>query len=247
MLSSTDRYPGYRFRKDAVAYAVWLYHRFTSSLRDVQGILFERGVVVSQETLRQWGEKFGPEYVEKLRRREPMRGGTWHLDETAVKLGREQHWLIVAPLGAGLVIPILWRAVDRYGYVPDILLQEHHDKEAAERFFERLLDCLKYVPKRVMTDKLRSYAAALRELPLTGGEHEEVREAARQDNLNQAVTSADPRAGEAAAPFPLAAWYATLLNRSCPCLQPTRLPRPAYPPTNTVTNRMTPFGLEPTS
>ena len=57
MLSSTDRYPGYRFPSDVIAYTVWLYHRFTLSLENVQEILFERGVVVSHETLRQWGKK----------------------------------------------------------------------------------------------------------------------------------------------------------------------------------------------
>ena len=160
MFSSTDRYRGYRFPKDVIAYAVWLYHRFTLSLRNVQEILFERGVIVSHETLRQWSKKFGPEYATRLRRREPRRGDTWHLDEVAIKLGEKQHWL--------------WRAVDQDGYVLDIVLQEHRDAEAAKRFFRRLLDGLKYVPKRVVTDKLRSYGAALRELPeLAGVEHEE--------------------------------------------------------------------------
>ena len=170
MPSSTDRYPGYRFPRDVIAYAVWLYHRFTLSLRNVQEILFERGVVVSHESLRQWGVKFGPEYVEKLRRREPKRGDAWHMDEVAVKLGKKQHWL--------------WRAVDGDGYVLDVLLQERRDKGAAKRFFERLLSGLRYVPKKIVTDKLRSYAAALRELPeLAAVEHEEVRAAARQNNL----------------------------------------------------------------
>ena len=170
MLCSTDRHPGYRFPKDVIAYAVWLYHRFTLSLRNVQEILFERGVVVSHETLRRWGKKFGPKYAETLRRREFRRGDTWHLDEVAIKLGEKQHWL--------------WRAVDQGGYVLDIFLQEHRDAEAAERFFRRLLGGLKYVPKRVVTDKLRSYAAALRDIPeLAAVGHEEVRAAARQNNL----------------------------------------------------------------
>ena len=170
MLASTDRYPGYRFPKDIIAYALWLYHRFTLSLRDVQEILFERGIVVSHETLRQWGKKFGPEYVNKLRRREPRRGDTWHLDEMTIKFAGKTQWL--------------WRAVDQDGFVLDILLQEQRDTAAAKAFFEKLLDGLAYVPKKIVTDKLRSYAAALRELPeFAGVEHVLVRAAARQNNL----------------------------------------------------------------
>ena len=170
MFSLTDRSPGYRFPKDVIAYAVWLYHRFNLSLRNVQEILFERGITVSHETLRQWSKKFGPEYATGLRRREPRRGDTWHLDEVAIKLDEEQHWL--------------WRATDQDGYVLDILLQERRDTGAAKRFFERLLGGLKVAPKQIVTDKLRSYGAALRELPqLAAVEHEEVRAAARQNNL----------------------------------------------------------------
>ncbi len=170
MLHSTDRYPGYRFPKDIIAYVLWLYHRFTLSLRNVQEILFERGIVVSHETLRQWSIKFGPEYADKIRRREPRRSDTWHLDEMTIKFGGKTHWL--------------WRAVDQDGFVLDILLQEHRDTEAAKTFFEKLLDGLKYVPKKIVTDKLRSYAAALRELSeFEGVEHILVRAAARQNNL----------------------------------------------------------------
>ncbi len=89
----TNRYPGYRFPKDVITYAVWLYHRFPVSLRGVQEILFERGMIVSHESLKQWGKKFGPKYAAKLRRREPRRGDTWHLDEMAVKFDSETRWI----------------------------------------------------------------------------------------------------------------------------------------------------------
>jgi hypothetical protein len=72
--SSTNRYPGTRFPKDVIAYAVWLYHRFPINLRGLQEILFERDMVVSHESLRQWSSKFSPEYAAKLRRREPKHG-----------------------------------------------------------------------------------------------------------------------------------------------------------------------------
>lgn len=112
----------------------------------------------------------GQEVRAQVRRREPRRGNTWHLDEMAVKFDSETRWL--------------WRAVDQDGFVLDILLQEHRDTDAAKTFFEGLLDGLEYVPKRVVTDKLRSYVAALRELPaFYGVEHVLVRAAARQNNL----------------------------------------------------------------
>ncbi len=91
------------------------------SQRDVQELLHERGVQVSHETLRQWNIKFAPLLTEELRHREPRRGSRWHLDEVCVKVGGVKHWL--------------WRAVDEYGDVLDILLQEHRDTQAAKSFF----------------------------------------------------------------------------------------------------------------
>jgi putative transposase len=104
-----------------IAHAVWLYLRFPLSFRDVEEMLAERGVQVSYETVRRWVAKFGAQYGEELRRRERRGVRTWHMDEMAVKIGGTQHWL--------------WRAVDEHGTTLDILLQEHRDTDAAERFF----------------------------------------------------------------------------------------------------------------
>lgn len=169
MLSSTDRPKGYRFPKAVIAHAVYLYHRFTLSYRDVQELLFERGIDVSHETIRAWCQRFRPDYAEGLKHRKARRSRTWHLDEMRVVLGGEVHWL--------------WRAVNEHGDVLDVLLQKGRDTEAARRFFQRLLDD-HVLPEQIVTDKLGSYNAALRELPdLDRVEHLQVRSDARENNL----------------------------------------------------------------
>ncbi|ABF44195.1 Transposase (plasmid) [Deinococcus geothermalis DSM 11300] len=166
----TDRKPyRHRFPLNVIGYALWLYHRFPLSQRDVQELLHERGIQVSHATLRQWNMKFAPLLTKELRHREPRRGSRWHLDEVCVKVGGVKHWL--------------WRAVDDRGDVLDILLQEHRDTEAAKSFFVRLLS--EYdVPEVIHTDKLWSYGAAPRELPvLRTAEHVQVVSTSRCNNL----------------------------------------------------------------
>ncbi|BDP44258.1 IS6 family transposase (plasmid) [Deinococcus aetherius] len=166
----TDRKPyRHRFPLSVIGYALWLYHRFPLSQRDVQELLHERGLVVSHETLRQWNIKFAPLLTEEPRHREPRRGSLWHLDEMCVPVGGVKHWL--------------WRAVDEHGAVLDILLQPHRDTEAARGFFTRLLS--EYdVPEVIHTDKLWSYGAALRGLPVLHiVEHVQVASTARCNNL----------------------------------------------------------------
>ena len=160
---------GYRFPRAVVSYAVYLYHRFVLSYRDVQELLFERGINVSHETVRAWCVKFGPDLAEALRHRKLRRGRSWHLDEMRVVVGGVVHWL--------------WRAVNEYGEVLDVLLQKERDTSAAKRLFRRLLDG-RDIPERVVTDGLRSYSAALREVPeLSATEHVAVSAAERQNNL----------------------------------------------------------------
>ncbi len=111
-------------------------------------------------------KKFGPQFAAQLRKREPRRGRVWHLDEKAVPAGGKQHWL--------------WRAVDEHGATLDVLLQEQRDTEAAERFFQMLLGHAGAAPERISTDKLGSYAAAIRQFPeLVGVDHQQVRSAMR--------------------------------------------------------------------
>ena len=93
----TDRKPyRHRFPLSIIQHALWLYHRFPLSERDVQELLHQRGIVVSHETLRQWNIKFAPLLTEELRHREPRRGSRWFLDEVCVEIGGRKHWLFLA-------------------------------------------------------------------------------------------------------------------------------------------------------
>src|SRR3712207_3144013 len=143
-------YPGYRFPAEVIGHALWLYHVFSLSLRDVELILAERGIAVTHESIRQWCLKFGADFARKLRRRRPRPGDTWHLDEVFLRINGVLHYL--------------WRAVDQDGVVLDILVQARRNATAAKRFFKRLLVGLKYKPRRIVTDGLRSYGVAKREL-----------------------------------------------------------------------------------
>ena len=148
MKANAPSYRGYRFPPEIISHAVWLYHRFCLSFRDVEDLLAKRGILVSHETIRQWCRKFGPTYARRLTRRRGRLGGTWHLDELFVTIRGRRHYL--------------WRAVDEDGDTIDILLQPRRDRHAAERFFHRLLTTQGTEPRRLVTDKLGSYAAARR-------------------------------------------------------------------------------------
>ncbi|SDE42132.1 IS6 family transposase [Belnapia rosea] len=149
-------YPGYRFPAEVIHHAVWLYHLFSLSLRDIELILAERGVVVSYESIRRWCLRFGTELAAKLRKRRPRPGDTWHMDEVYLKTNGELFYL--------------WRTVDQHGVVLDILVQERRNATAAKRIFKRLLMGLKYKPRKIVTDGLRSYGVAQREI-LPGVRH----------------------------------------------------------------------------
>ena len=83
----------HRFPAEVIRHAVWLYFRFTLSIRDVEELLAERGIEVSREAVRTWVIKFGQLFAKNLRRRQPRPTGRWHLDEMAVKIGGEKRWL----------------------------------------------------------------------------------------------------------------------------------------------------------
>lgn len=148
-LADLSRLKGYRFPRSVIGYAVWAYHRFSLSLRDVEDLLAERGIFVSYESIRVWMAKFGTQVAAKIRRDRPAPADKWHLDEVVISIGGVKHWL--------------WRAVDARGDVLDILVQSRRNNAAALRFFRKLFKRWGE-PRVLVTDKLRSYGAALAEL-----------------------------------------------------------------------------------
>ena len=143
-------YKRHRFPPQIIAHVVWLYARFNLSLREVEELMLERGVDVSYETIRRWTVKLGPLIAHVLQRRQPRPGDVWHLDEVVVKITGGSYWL--------------WRAVDQHGVVLEEILQSRRDKRAAKLLLIKLMKRWGFVPKRIITDKLRSYGAAKREV-----------------------------------------------------------------------------------
>ncbi len=146
-------YKRHRFPSVIIQNAVWLYFRFPLSYRDVEDLLAERGIDVSYETVRCWALKFGQSYARKLRKTRPRPNGRWHLDEVFISINGKRMYL--------------WRAVDDEGEVLDILVQSRRDKRAAHKLMRKLLKKQGYMPDAIVTDKLPSYGAALKEMNLS--------------------------------------------------------------------------------
>jgi putative transposase len=149
-MKNSNIYAGYRYPAQIISHAVWLYHRFTISFRDIEELLAARGINVSYETVRNWCFKFGNQYCGQIRKGRGQLGDTWFLDEVFIKINGVLHYL--------------WRAVDQDGDEIDILVQKRKDKKAAIRFFKKLLKGQQVAPIKIVTDKLKSYSAAKREL-----------------------------------------------------------------------------------
>jgi putative transposase len=145
-----NTYKRHRFPPDIISYAVWLYFRFNLSHRDIEDLLAQRGITVSREAIRLWCIKFGAIYTRRLKRRHRGFGDTFYIDEVFIKINGKQHYL--------------WRAVDQDGEVVDVYLQARRDGTAANRFFKRLVRSHGREPRKIVTDKLRSYGVAHREL-----------------------------------------------------------------------------------
>jgi putative transposase len=145
-----NTYKRHRFPPDIISYAVWLYYRFNLSHRDIEDLLAERGITVSREAIRLWCIKFGALYARRLKRKHRGFGDTFFIDEVFVKINGKQHYL--------------WRAIDQDGEVVDVYLQARRDGSAAKRFFRRLLRSHGGEPRKIVTDKLRSYPVAHREM-----------------------------------------------------------------------------------
>jgi putative transposase len=158
--ANTERDKKHRFPGEIMSHSVWLSYRFTLSYRDVQALLFERGLTVSHEAIRQWCRKCGQDDAHQLRHRRPRPGDTWHVDEVFLTINGQRH--------------SLWRAVDQDDHVLDLLVQSRRNTQAAKKFFRTLLKGLPYVPRVVITDKFKSYGAAKWDI-LPGVEHRQSR------------------------------------------------------------------------
>ena len=148
MTVGVPSYKGFRFPAEIIGHCVWLYHRFPLSFREIEEMMLARGIILSHETVRQWCAKFGQTYANALRRRRARPGDKWHVDEVFIMISGRRRYL--------------WRAVDQHGNVLNILVTSRRDTTAAIRFFRKLLKGLEYVPRVLITDKLRSYGAARR-------------------------------------------------------------------------------------
>lgn len=136
-----------RFPPKVIAHAVWLYYRFALSFRDIEEMLASRGVTVSFEAIRLWCAKFGAEYARRLWQYRPRVGHGWHVDEVFLRIGGVIHYQ--------------WPAVDQNGQLVNILVQKRRDRAVAGRFFRHSIRATDTVPHSVVTDRLRSYSAAL--------------------------------------------------------------------------------------
>ena len=146
-------YSRHRFPTEIISYCVWLYYTFPFSYRDIEKMMLYRGIEVTYESIREWCQKFGQQYANQLRHKRSYIADKWHLDEVVVTIKKQQYYL--------------WRAVDAEGNVLDVLLQRHRDTKAAERFFRKLLKKQSFVPRIIVTDKLKSYEAAKKQVMKT--------------------------------------------------------------------------------
>jgi putative transposase len=166
-------YRRHRFPPVVIQHAVWLYLRFTLSYRDVEDLLAERGLDIPYETVRSWVFKFGPVFARRLRRRRPRPSNRWHLDEMVVRIAGKRMYL--------------WRAVDHEGEVLDMLVQSRRDSRAAFAADAQASQEARFVPKLLVTDKLRSFGSAFRQLQLTCPHEQGLRKNNRAENSHQPV------------------------------------------------------------
>ncbi|SLN62639.1 Integrase core domain protein [Roseovarius gaetbuli] len=156
-MTKPDPFRYFKTSREIIRLAVMLYVRFPLTLRNVEDLLHERGIDVSHEAVRYWWHSFGPLFAAEIRKRRiaSMKSSRWrwHLDEVFVKINGERHYL--------------WRAVDHEGEVLESFVTKTRDKQAALKFLKKAM-CKHGQPEVVVTDRLRSYGAALKEI---GAEH----------------------------------------------------------------------------
>ncbi|WP_298563120.1 IS6 family transposase [uncultured Aliiroseovarius sp.] len=153
-MSKPSPFRYFKASPEIIRLAVMLYVRFPLSLRNVEDLLHERGIDVSHETIRFWWNRFGPLFASEIRKHriQQLRSFSqwqWHLDEVFVKINGEQHYL--------------WRAIDHEGEVLESYVTKRRNKRAALKFLRKAMK--RYgQPELVVTDRLRSYGAAMREI-----------------------------------------------------------------------------------
>ncbi|MEA3012564.1 MAG: putative transposase [Sphingomonadales bacterium] len=148
----------HRFGPDVIRHAVWLYFRFTLSLRDIEELLAERGIEVSYEAIRFWTIKFGPRIAANLRTTRPSPSPRWHLDEMVCSVGGKRMYL--------------WRAVDDEGEILNTAMRPYRDAWTATKFLANLIINQPIFPERIVTDGLKSYAGAVRRLRIEHLHHQ---------------------------------------------------------------------------
>ncbi len=166
-------YARHRYPPTVIQHSVWLSLRFTLSYRDVEELLAQRGLDVSYEYIRRWVLTFGPAIERRLRRRRPRPSSRWHLDEMVVLIGSKRMYL--------------WRAVDDEGEVLDVLVQRRRDKRAARKLMRKLLKKQGFAPTVVVTDKLRSYSSAFRDIGLSARHERGLKKNNRAENSHLPV------------------------------------------------------------
>ena len=150
----TDPFKGFHSSPEIIRLAVMLYVRFPLSLRNVEDLLHERGIDISHETVRFWWNRFGPMFAAEIRRKRVQQlrsysNWQWHLDEVFVKINGETHYL--------------WRAVDHEGEVLESYVTKRRNRKAALKFLRKTMKRHGY-PNILVTDKLRSYGAAMKDI-----------------------------------------------------------------------------------
>jgi putative transposase len=154
MTRSASPFRYFNSSPDVIRLVVMMYVRYPLSLRNVEDLLFERGIDICHETVRYWWNRFGPLFAAEIRkqriiRMHGFRHWRWHLDEVFVKVNGERHYL--------------WRAVDHEGEVIESYATKTRDKVAALKFLKKALK--RYGrPETIVVDGLKSYPAAMREL-----------------------------------------------------------------------------------
>lgn len=138
---------------EVIRQVVLMYIRYPLSLRQVEDLLFERGIDISYETVRHWWNRFGPMFASEIKKNRIQQGSysrwRWHLDEVFVQINGQTHYL--------------WRAVDHEGEVLEVYATKRRDRKAALKFLKRTMK--RYGrPSEIVTDRLRSYRAAMKTL-----------------------------------------------------------------------------------